>query len=780
MMLSLSAFLATLPPAALAETDLPRFCALVVGRRQRAELPGVALLLAEEVLRGYPPALGAILATVVEQVMADDLPPELIDSATVESIFGRASFLERLGGRVDVRRERLRPGTLVGPELRVIAGHRLQSLGSFGPQLALIYPVDLARVPEGHFAVPRGPVLAMMVTPAESDALRDAWAAIEGATGLDGPVAEAWRARFFAIARRPALDLATVQKALVRMSAEMRARVVDALVAHCRDGELPEAHRPGPRGLERRLGQLGVEADAAWVEPASRLVAHVFAEAGTDPRVEAGWCPVTAEDLAAWSTWVEVPAAARDAVLALSLEVLEDTIMRLAEIEAGRVDADLDPTLRRGLQSLRDHCLRPRWTRSRGALESLDLLRLCDLRVARGEDLNAKLADLQRLAAEAEALSAAQQAEALRRVTAERRPASSPREGAVPEPARAPSTPLAASTPPAEAVHASSPSPSTKEAATQAASTSTSEAADRPAAEPRPSAPSAPDVEAPGARASKPSVSASASADGDAARAVATPAPAPRTAIQEPTPAPPGPPPALAPMAVPQGAGRAEAAPSGPPPRPSSRALTAPAPFELPPMPKPPPMRPRTGSSVGLPAPALVERPAAAQPGPDRAQHVAEPARPAPPRPAAPPEPARAVDVPSEPRVAPRPRTARADAGRSRAPTSPHLLTPGQAHAFYEESFRELELIERDILRDGFTSSLTARLEAIATDAAAMSNALGPGARSGDRDFQVAIERIERVESYVLRIRALELGARDVRPSRPKSLWRRLLGGRED
>ncbi len=748
MMLSLSAFLATLPPAALAETDLPRFCAFVVGRRQRAELPGIALLLGEEILRGYPPALAAILATVVEQVMADDLSPELVDAGTVESIFGRAVFLERLAGRVEVRRERLRPGTIVGPELRVIAGHRLQSLGNVGPQLALIYPVDLARVPEGHFAVPRGPVLAMMVTPSESDALRDTWTAIEGATGLDGPLAESWRARFFAIARRPSLDLAAVQKALVRMSTEMRARVADALVAHCRDGALPEAHRPGPRGLERRLAQLGGEVDAPWVDPAARLVAQVFAEAGVDPLVEAGWCQVHQDDLDTWAGWVEVPAAARDAVLGLAPEMLEDAIMRLAEIEAGRFDADLEPTLRRGLQSLRDHCLRPRWATSRGALESMDLLRLCDLRVARGEDLRAKIADLQRLAAEAEELSAAREAAAVERVAAER-----------PDRRGRPAEPLIA-VPRPEAVSsgAAGDSPSQDEAA--------------PTAPPPASAPQ-PEATVALAPSTDPAVETIASQDIAQASSSEVGAAPPR-----PAPAPPGPPPALAPMAPPVGA-RAPATgppPGAPaPPRPASRALTSPSTFELPPMPKPPPMRPRTASSVGLPAPALVERPSAPAPAPPRPAAAPPPSR-TPSEPGAPKAPV-AVDV--EPRVVPRPRTERPAAARSRAPTSPHLLTPGQAHAFYEESFRELELIERDILRDGFTAILVARLEAIATDAAAMTHALGPGARSGDRDFQVAIERVERVESYVLRIRALELGPPEARASRPKSFWKRLLSGRE-
>ena len=98
-MLSLTALLASLPPASLAETDLARFAAQAIGRRAKAELPGLAALFGEETLRGYPPRLGAILQALVETVIQVGLDPHELDARTVDGLLGGSVFLGRLGDK---------------------------------------------------------------------------------------------------------------------------------------------------------------------------------------------------------------------------------------------------------------------------------------------------------------------------------------------------------------------------------------------------------------------------------------------------------------------------------------------------------------------------------------------------------------------------------------------------------------------------------------------------------------------------------------------------------
>src|SRR5690606_2518580 len=154
------------------------------------------------------------------------------------------------------------------------------------------------------------------------------------------------------------------------------------LIEHLRDGELPEQHRSGRRGLERRLGELGFARFGAippWVEATLTLVESVYRAAGLDPEVMAGRAPAPPEDVARWCGWVDVAAAMRERVKKLPSETIEHLLVRLSEEEAGRVErrADTMPEpLARALASLRDQCLRPRWQRSRWALVGIDPLAL--------------------------------------------------------------------------------------------------------------------------------------------------------------------------------------------------------------------------------------------------------------------------------------------------------------------------------------------------------------------------------------------------------------------
>ncbi len=406
-MSSLSTVLASMPPASLAETDLARFCALAIGRRARGELPGLAALFGEETLRGYPASLGPILHALVQTVMQHNLDPNGLDARTVDGLLGTAGFLARLDKKVSVQRQRLRPGTIISATLRQTLGMRLLVLPGVGKELVLVAPVDLAQVPDAHFAVPLGIVLARQAPHEEAEVLRATWAAIEERFGLAGEEAAEWSARFLAISRRENHDARAVAEALEKLPYERRMILWEALVAHLRDAELPEQHRTGRRGLERRLSELGLMAAAPipdWIEATLALVESVYRAAGLDPEVMAGRCPVPAEDVERWASWVDVPAAGRDRVRKLSTEAIASALVRLAEEEAGRIERNPDvmpEALARGLASLRDGCLRPRWQRSHWALVGVDPLLLARTRLANGEDTHVIREQLEVLADEA-------------------------------------------------------------------------------------------------------------------------------------------------------------------------------------------------------------------------------------------------------------------------------------------------------------------------------------------------------------------------------------------
>ncbi|MFO0750390.1 MAG: hypothetical protein U1F43_32675 [Myxococcota bacterium] len=115
----------------------------------------------------------------------------------------------------------------------------------------------------------------------------------------------------------------------------------------------------------------------------------------------------------------------------------------------------------------------------------------------------------------------------------------------------------------------------------------------------------------------------------------------------------------------------------------------------------------------------------------------------------------------------------------ARTATAPHLVTPAQGNEFYDQSFRELEVIERDLVQRGPFPSASERVEAIAREAAHLHQALGPSARSGDRDFMTALARIEKVQAYLERVRPLLSGhgpAPEPAGERPRGLLGRLFG----
>jgi len=85
----------------------------------------------------------------------------------------------------------------------------------------------------------------------------------------------------------------------------------------------------------------------------------------------------------------------------------------------------------------------------------------------------------------------------------------------------------------------------------------------------------------------------------------------------------------------------------------------------------------------------------------------------------------------------------------------PHLVTPGQGIEFYGEAFRELQVLERDLLERGGWDQARARVTYLSDQAASLAAALGPPARSGDADFKAALNKVEFVISYIERVRPL-------------------------
>lgn len=720
-MLSLTALLASLPPASLAETDLARFAAQAIGRRAKAELPGLAALFGEETLRGYPPRLGAILQALVETVIQVGLDPHELDARTVDGLLGGSVFLGRLGDKVPVGRQRLRPGTLVHATLRQTLGARLLVLPGVGRELMLVAPVDLAEVPEARFAIPLGVALARPAPADESEAVRAAWAVIEERFGLDGPDARRWGARFVAIARRENHDAEAARAGLATLTAAQRHELWEALVGHLRDQELPEQHRPGRRGLERRLGSLGLDGVIegripAWVEATLSLCESAYRGTGLDPEVAAGRCPAPRDDVERWGGWVDVPAAGRERVVALDPTEIEVLLVALAEDDAGRVErpAELTDALARGLASLRDGCLRPRWQRSRWTLGAMDPLALADARIASGEDTHAIRRLVEALAQEAMKATPTSQSPGLGAAKSRTTPRSNAG-GQVTARAgvRAPGGDEVTQLVAAVADEAGADRDPEGATGSSAAANEPAGPASEATLEPRP-------VEGDGQKKVRFTL--------PPLPAVPPPRPAPR--VRPRTDFPPMPSIPAATPAAPRPTTAVPSATSGVPLSPD-RATRAP---RAPTVPRPTAQRVPSRGLDALP-PRATEAP--------RARAV-------PSREASESFPSEAVSRGPQPRAASpdRPRTGRAS-------TIPHLVTPTQGNEFYDTSFRELELVERDLVQRGPSPAARERIEALTREAFELHDALGPSARSGDREFLQAQKRIEKVQAYLERLRPL-------------------------
>ena len=163
---------------------------------------------------------------------------------------------------------------------------------------------------------------------------------------------------------------------------------------------------------------------------------------------------------------------------------------------------------------------------------------------------------------------------------------------------------------------------------------------------------------------------------------------------------------------------------------------------ELPPMPVPPPARRRTMTTRPIVLPPMPEVPGNVVTSSNAAQEA--------------PETSKAIDSPQvDPGETPQP----APSSTVNSVSLKRLVTPDQGSDFYENAFRELEVLQRDLLERGAWEAALERVKALNIDADALTEALGPAARSGDERFGAALRKVELVRSYLVRIQSICDGA---------------------
>ena len=101
-MITLAAFVGSLPPASLAKADLPRFLVRALGRRSPEMLPPLIDLLDGATLVGYPAVMAPILRAFVERLVAEGRDPEVLDPDIADHILGTPAFLRLVASKVEL------------------------------------------------------------------------------------------------------------------------------------------------------------------------------------------------------------------------------------------------------------------------------------------------------------------------------------------------------------------------------------------------------------------------------------------------------------------------------------------------------------------------------------------------------------------------------------------------------------------------------------------------------------------------------------------------------
>ncbi|MDP6945406.1 MAG: hypothetical protein QF464_14755, partial [Myxococcota bacterium] len=568
-------------------------------------------------------------------------------------------------------------------EMRDIVRRHVRVLNGVGPHLTLVAPVQVTSVPDLGHAVVRSAVLARPMDPVEAETLHDAWGTIEELVGWPTDTAALeWEARFVRIASRTNLASSSCVETLEGILPSRRRALWLALVAHQRLQELREAHKPGAAGLTRRLEAFALDAqEAGMIEDLAAIVRVAYQSCGPCSGASAGDFPVTAEDVEAYLSWVDHSESTRAVLQRCGPEEIQRSLRLLHATEGGVLQRESDAESVPVLKRFRDQYLAAVYARDISPLLGVDPLLLARAYVDEGHDREQILEAVQelvgaaRLDRESLAKATAEQAE-----EASREPEAS---------AQAPREDIAS-----------------------------------PFAELVPRTPERPTT-APGIN---PFVG---GRDGGQPHRVKTDTP---------------------PMKLP---------PMPPAPRARERTKSR-TDMSLPPLPgKPvrprtnrPRTRPRTRPFPDFEAMPLPTSSAESQPAAERDLEVAPEATAEVEVTAvgegSAPEQADARDETSRGETSPVASSGTPDAPggegeadalatdvvergpRLRPKTNSRLVTPGQASRFYAEAFRELQILERDVLERGTWPTARARLDALAMEAEELVLALGPPARSGD------------------------------------------------
>jgi len=364
----------------------------------------------EEKLTGYPGSLGPTMVAVLTNLIDNDVAPADVDPDRLERLMGRLDFIEGLGADVRLKRQPLRPGVPVTESIRDLLGERLRVMPGVGHRLVMVAPVEAVTIPGLGFTALLGPPIARAMDTDEAEAIHNAWAVIEEAFGWATEAVIPWQSAFERAVLRSNHDAALVARAMMDMPPQRRRSLWRELVAHLRDQEVDESHRPGPRGLDRRLGAARLRVGAQVLETLLPLARAAYAACRDNPDVEAGVCPCEASDLAMYQGWVDVPQAARLALRAMGPEAIEHHLRVLSAVEAGIIDAFYPTDVARALRGFRDSLLRRRYVKDAGSLLGVDPLSLAEAGLALGADRQAIVSAVQgiakRAALEAERVAA--------------------------------------------------------------------------------------------------------------------------------------------------------------------------------------------------------------------------------------------------------------------------------------------------------------------------------------------------------------------------------------
>ena len=731
-MLTLQALLGTLPSARLAEADLPRFLTQALGRMSNDQLRSSAALLKDEQLVGYPRALAPLMHLVIEALLVS--PPEAgtLEPSAFERLLANPNFLVKLDRAIGIEHVVLRPGEVVSPDMRDLVGRHLKVLPGIGPHLTMVAPTEVACLPGLGHCVVRSPVLARPMSSEEAELMQSNWATIEEVSGWPESLGREWEARFVRISTRTNLPASVCVERLSEMQAARRRALWLSLVGHQRLLELPETHRPGLAALNRRLDALSLEeVERERVPALLELVRTAYLGCALNVGSREGDYPVTPEDVDAYIEWVEHPNGAKSVLASKSAEQLQRLLRLMTAVDKGVLQDELDADEVRQLRLFRDQYLAAVYRRDLTPLMGVDPLFLAQHYVAEGSDKDVIISSLNELAQDAQRLREMSMESAVD----EPPPLPEEPESLLPEAHLAPS-------PFASLVPRTPKGPTTSPGVNPFAPSDDAETPHRiPTSTPPMKLPPLPAV--PPARARRRSTSSH----------------------------------ALPPL--PERPTRPRSS------RPRTRPRTQPFP-DLEAMPLPTPMsEPRrqerqelsqepTPSSATPPVAEVESEESEEKQAPDvnlNGEHegqegalieeveavssLAEP------------EEVRAEGTQAELDFEPASSTENSEDGGtqelmpegtgqlSMKRSKGRLVTPGQAARFYAEAFRELQVLERDLLERGTWPLARRRVEALSEEATELALSLGPPARSGDADFQTALRKVELVQSYLERIAPL-------------------------